>query len=185
MFDRTGHLTECALVSYLIGDIDELGARRVEHHVGECSTCAQRLQREAAFETALYEAGDTLDIVVVPRRQRWERIAVAATAVASMAAALLLGLSDPRRWIDVDPGTGDAPETALRSAAIAGEEFAMASELGTCFPPAVVDADDCDDLVALATFPPPDVEAAPFEALAQREPLCEHDEDTGPICLDG
>jgi hypothetical protein len=194
MFDRAGHLTECALVSYLVGDIDELGARRLEHHVGTCSTCAARLQREAAFETALYDAADGLEVVVTPARRRWERVTVAATAILSMAAALLLAVSDPRGWIDVHPGNADSPELVLRTAAIAGQDVTPASYfvgptgpdgLGMCFPP-VDDEDDCDDLVALATFPDDEgPEPAPFEAFAPRAPLCEDDEDSGPMCLDG
>jgi hypothetical protein len=101
-----------------------------------------------------------------------------------MAAALLLAVSDPRGWIDVRPGNADSPELALRTAAIAGQDVTPASDLGTCFPP--VDDDDCDDLVALATFPDDEgPEPAPFEAFAPRAPLCEDDEDSGPMCLDG
>src|SRR5688572_25782305 len=148
MFDRNGHLTECAVLSYLIGDIDELGSRRFEQHVGACPECALRLQQEAAFETALYDAAETLDVVVPPRR-RWDRVAVALTAFASMAAALVLGLSDPGRWIDVHSGHADAPELALRPIAIIGEEVTLASDIGTCLPPVDDDEEDCDDLVAL------------------------------------
>ncbi len=182
MFDRNGHLTECSLLSYLIGDIDELGARRLEQHVSVCPDCATRLQHEAAFETMLYDAADTLDAVAVRPRRRWDRIAVAITAFASMAAALVLGLADPQRWLDVHLGNADAPELALRPVAIAGEEITLASDLGTCFPPVDDDADDCDDLVALATFPdePPAFES--FEPIAPRAPMCGDDEDSGPIC---
>ena len=177
------HLSECLIASYLVGDIDELGARRLEHHVGECSACAARLQHEAAFEVMLYEAADTLDVVEMPKRRRWDRIGVAISAFASMAAALVLGVSDPQRWIDVHQGQADAPESALRAAAILGDDLTLASDLGTCFPPVDDDAEDCDDLVALATFP--DDESQAFEPFAPRAPMCEDDEDSGPICLDG
>jgi hypothetical protein len=189
MFDRHGHLTECSIVSYLVGDLDELGTRRLEHHVGACPDCAARLEQEAVFETALYDAADSLDVVVPPRRRSWERIAVAATAIASMAAALVLGLADPKRWIDVHSGNADAPEVSLRPAAIAGEDVTMASDTGTCFPPVVDDPDDCEDVVtvALATFPDEHEMAEPavFDGFAPRAPICEDDEDSGPICLDG
>lgn len=195
MFDQRGHLTECSILSYLVGDLDELGTRRLEQHVGACSDCAARLQQEAIFETALYDAAETLDVVVVPpRRTRWDRVAVAATALASMAAALVLGIADPHRWIDVHSGNADVPELALRPAAIAGEEVTLASDSGTCFPPVIddhaarrliADEEDCDDVltVALATFP--DEPPPPFEPFAPRAPMCGDDEDPGLICLDG
>ena len=54
------------------------------------------------------------------------------------------------------------------------------------FPPVDDDEEDCDDLVALATFPdePPAFEAA-FDPIVPRAPMCGDDEDSGPMCLDG
>jgi hypothetical protein len=63
--------------------------------------------------------------------------------------------------------------------AIAGEDVTLASDLGTCFPPVIDDAEDCDELVALATFPAEELPT--FDAFAPHAPMCEDD----PICLDG
>ena len=180
MLDRQGHLTECALISYLVGDIEEADERIVEEHVGACPHCAARLQSEAQLEVALYEAAELPEEVVVPMRRRWERVAVAATAVLSVAAALVLALGDPARWIDVHLGGG---ETTVAEHA---PDVTPATEVGTCFPPMVDDEEDCEaeELYALATFPTA-LATFPDEA-PEVGPLCEDDADTGPpICLDG
>jgi hypothetical protein len=184
MLDRRGHLTECAFVSYLVGDVDEADAARVEEHVTACRLCAARLQEEARLEVALYEAAELGEDAVVPIRRRWERVAVTATAVVSVAAALVLALGDPARWIDVHLGGGDGAHVAVQT-----QDVTPATDDGTCVPPMVDDEEDCEpeELYALATFPttlatfPED----PLDAL-DVGPLCEDDADTGPpICHDG
>jgi len=73
---------------FLAGELDELGARRIQQHVLACSGCAGALQ---AMRAVRNEPLPPLRVVPLsPRARRWPRAAAAGVAFAAAASLLLL-----------------------------------------------------------------------------------------------
>ena len=91
---RDDHIGEDAEL-HALGELDELEAARVEHHVRSCDECARRLGDAEATVLQLIESGDVPVAPCPPldRRVRFEPPATPTRAwIAAVAAAYVLGL---------------------------------------------------------------------------------------------
>lgn len=99
--NRPQHVDEVALAAWIDGSLDEHAGAAVEAHVMSCPTCASALEGLARVETAMFEAAEVMYPVRAVARPR--RRAVAGQSLA-LAAALVLGLGLPGRWLSFASG---------------------------------------------------------------------------------
>lgn len=93
---RPPHVDEVALTAWIDGALGDAAAATLEAHVMSCPSCAATLEGLARIEVAMVEAASAMHpmpAVVRPRRR-----AVAGQSLA-LAAALVLGLGLPGRWL--------------------------------------------------------------------------------------
>lgn len=108
---RPPHVDDAALMAWIDGALDDVAAAALEAHVMSCPTCARALQDVARVDAAMFEAAEVMHPVRTAVRPK--RRAIAGQSLA-LAAALVLGLGLPGRWLSFasgEPVTGAAGET--------------------------------------------------------------------------
>jgi anti-sigma factor RsiW len=104
---RPPHVDEAALTAWIDGVLDDAAAAALEAHVMSCPVCASALQAVARVDAAMFEAAEVMH--PIPSVARPRRRAIAGQSLA-LAAALVLGLGLPGRWLSFASGE-PVPET--------------------------------------------------------------------------